>query len=402
MNKIGSGTSQESLGFKASCFPEATKFCNRKYYADYPEPIRILINLASAIFSGISEFFLLPFKFCSSRPLNSLKKTIVPSSPKKDDKSEGKLTIASTSCDSKLLLIPPPIGLTQEGILTSLFRELPALNSYNFDKNQQVALGLYWHMLPKQSGETYFYDEQENTPFKSREDWIEWRLSLDEPIHEESESKENNAREELGALYDAHLEPHNLTLKIAEMIAKRKIVITTPADEIMEIFNKYKVIQLRPLEHNTLVIGCGHGNHSWSCNGGGRMHLHEGADTVNIEIGMNPSVVAKWGLSQNNEYFSGKNYREILDEGPISLFMKDRLDNFFITAQLALRSDGSLFLPSHIKTIDYMDGEIDWDFFDSMKKIASQYGFFCSGYSHRHGQSRFVSDRWIRTGPEHL
>jgi spore coat protein U-like protein len=46
-----------------------------------------------------------------------------------------------------------------------------------------------------------------------------------------------------------------------------------------------------------LVIGCG-GNKIYN------KHKHTGADTVDMQLYMNPSVVAIWGWSQNNNTIS--------------------------------------------------------------------------------------------------
>jgi hypothetical protein len=101
--------------------------------------------------------------------------------------------------------------------------------------------------------------------------------------------------------------------------------------------------------HDTLVIGCGHGNHCWDTGGGGKTHLHLKADTLNIEMGMNPSVIALWGHRESNDYFSNHRYQLIADEGPISYFMNERIDDFFATAKAVLSDQGKLLIPDHLQ-----------------------------------------------------
>lgn len=193
-------------------------------------------------------------------------------------------------------VLPQPMPahpvLTPSDILTPLFNAVPELRNRNLTDSQLMALGLYFSMLPRPT---------------------RWNMFFDKPPIEQ-------ICEVLGVI--------------------ETISITTPAPEMLRIFNTFRVIQLRPLAHDVLVLGCGNEYND---------HDHSQADTVDMDMRANPSIIAIWGQPQTNDYFSGRNYRVIVDEGPLSVFAIGSspapLDEFFATSRLALRPNGFLVIP---------------------------------------------------------
>lgn len=108
--------------------------------------------------------------------------------------------------------------------------------------------------------------------------------------------------------------------------------ITNTQKNIVSIYNCYKVIQLRKLEkEKTLIVGCGNSpifmnnipiadkyRKQMMCSDNLAQflcdHSHKNCYTVNPDMGMNPSVVAEFGI--NNLFFIGKNtFNTIIFEG---------------------------------------------------------------------------------------
>lgn len=84
------------------------------------------------------------------------------SQPKGEEPSLSLPPLLSTVPISETLSpIPPSFShLTQEDVIQTLASSFPS--SQGLAQNELLALGLYWHMLPKKVGDIYFYAEQPN------------------------------------------------------------------------------------------------------------------------------------------------------------------------------------------------------------------------------------------------
>jgi hypothetical protein len=128
-------------------------------------------------------------------------------------------------------------------------------------------------------------------------------------------------------IFDQSGEPNLVFLQLLD--------IELPIEKIEEIFHKYSVIQLRPLQSERLVVGCGNlplqvgcrafhssvglmgfRRHQEFFTGYQRRHAHEGNDTIDIDIRMNPTVVGLFGKDRMTQFFQeqGKFYKEIEPE----------------------------------------------------------------------------------------
>jgi len=119
----------------------------------------------------------------------------------------------------------------------------------------------------------------------------------------------------------------------------QEIEIETTTADLIDLFNKFQVIQLRNLKSNTLVIGCGH----TACKAN-----HTEYDTLTEnELWRNPTIVAQWEKSSTAAYFEhiGKKYDRILDEGPALIFLSDQ--NYNTVMQRVLNKTGTLTIPDY-------------------------------------------------------
>ena len=88
----------------------------------------------------------------------------LPITPPATDSSKALESIISSPTEIQIA------DVSKAQILNNLFNAMPELRSSNLAENQLVALGLYFHMLPK-SGGTKFYSEKPGI-LQSREEFI--------------------------------------------------------------------------------------------------------------------------------------------------------------------------------------------------------------------------------------
>lgn len=179
---------------------------------------------------------------------------------------------------------PDPEGpVDKQKILQWVGEAIPG--SSELEESQRVALGLYYHML--------VYSDRDSPLSKVRD--------------------------------------------VASKIKKASVKITTGSDQMIELYNLYRVVELRPLAHDTLVIGCGHGFEN---------HNHEGTDTLDFDMGVNPSVVASWGSEGHKVYFKNRRHQVVIDEGIIAAICQSEvgtgLPAYFESARNALVVGGGL------------------------------------------------------------
>lgn len=100
--------------------------------------------------------------------------------------------------------------------------------------------------------------------------------------------------------------------------------ITTSIDNIEKIFKEFDIIVLRPPTKEKLILSCGNYITDSEC----RFYkshcgkdFHPDADTVDVNIGMNPNIVADLSTSHFYDYLMSlnKTYNEIVAEGGYTL-----------------------------------------------------------------------------------
>lgn len=175
---------------------------------------------------------------------------------------------------------------------------------------------------------------------------------------------------------------------------KSELKINSDIQTIKNLYQKYKIIQLRKLTTETkLIIGCGNGPVFWGSlpillkfqkilygrviNKTGDKynsdHSHINCYTINPDIGMNPSVVGEFGISDFK--FLPKNYfEEIIFEG----FMLDPESNknTIQTILYLLKPNGSVgqFKKINNKLCHPTGLEISDDLINSYKIFFDNYG----------------------------
>jgi hypothetical protein len=89
--------------------------------------------------------------------------------------------------------------------------------------------------------------------------------------------------------------------------ALRTLDIALSFSEIEKVWSEYNLIMLRPLTHDTLILGCGNepkfspNFDDFSARKDQEAHRHPDADTIDIDIGINPTIVANF---DNQKLFS--------------------------------------------------------------------------------------------------
>src|SRR5262249_54433435 len=103
-------------------------------------------------------------------------------------------------------------------------------------------------------------------------------------------------------------------------------------------------ILLRPLQFDSLMLGCGWGK--CGLDTVAQPFAHKDIDTVNCDIEFNPSVICFWGDEKQCAFFK-KRYKFIYDEGPIITFIDNAA--FYRCCTIALQSEDSyIVLGGHL------------------------------------------------------
>jgi hypothetical protein len=114
----------------------------------------------------------------------------------------------------------------------------------------------------------------------------------------------------------------------SDMINKQKLLsqlhVTIPIDDVYSVYERFHVVQLRPLAHDTLILSCGNipTEARWAGKSESRKrHAHADADTVDSDVGMSPTVVANLEDSGFFDYLEsiGKKYQHIKTEAGYEL-----------------------------------------------------------------------------------
>ncbi len=108
------------------------------------------------------------------------------------------------------------------------------------------------------------------------------------------------------------------------------LTIDLPLEQIKEVFEKYHVIQLRPIEDSSdLLIGCGNRPVNPHYQNGGHDHL--GMVTINPKLSMNPTIVAAFGYDDGLNHILPRHHFENLHaeattiSDHISIFMQSKV-----------------------------------------------------------------------------
>jgi len=122
--------------------------------------------------------------------------------------------------------------------------------------------------------------------------------------------------------------------------------VTASKDQIIDIYLRYnRLILLRPLQSDSLMIGCGWGK--CGLDQASQPPVHQNVDSVNILLEQNPSAICFWGDEQQCAFFE-KRYKFIYDEGPVVSFLHDQRA-FYQCCKSALQSDDSyIILGNHL------------------------------------------------------
>lgn len=257
--------------------------------------------------------------------------------------------------------------LSEKAIIARVLKDIPVLKKWHLSKIHTVALGLLYHAMKDKNHPSFITEE------------LQPNLEFDETA---------------AAMHAIEFDIDIQTLKVKcaqyhDPIARIKrlknymegICIEMSSEEMIDAFNKYGIVQLRPVQHfsDVLVLGCGN-TPSNRCHYRGKdeSHDHMQADTVNIHIDMNPSVVAFWGYESNDAFFTRKQhkYRLIVDEGPICAFLNSQghIDQFFRAVRGSLQPQGYLALPSHAMSFSIPPDFVRSDN-SSMKETAQKQNF---------------------------
>lgn len=135
-------------------------------------------------------------------------------------------------------------------------------------------------------------------------------------------------------------------------MTKDLLIVETTSSEILDTYiNFNKLILLRPLISDTLILGCGLGRCRSDCtNPTLKSYFHDGLDTIDMSLDMNPSALCFWGNDAQTQFFKDR-YLAIYDEGPIISFIQDK-DSFWNSCTVSLNKDSStspiVVIASHI------------------------------------------------------
>ena len=150
----------------------------------------------------------------------------------------------------------------------------------------------------------------------STEETIESKEIRDRPVWN-NQAIQSKLKSIWGNFYQGKATPHFLAsfknmLKINKSNANKnlnefvsQLNITTSIDIIEELFNRFNIISLRSLTKDKLILSCGNYITDSECKYF-KSHcgkdVHQDADTVDINIGMNPNIIAD--LSSSGFYAS--------------------------------------------------------------------------------------------------
>jgi hypothetical protein len=123
---------------------------------------------------------------------------------------------------------------------------------------------------------------------------------------------------------------------IFDTVHRKQLLVEATSDDTLNAYVTYnRLILLRPLKFDVLMLGCGLGQ--CRADEGKRVppYAHENEDTVDIRLEMNPSVICFWGEASQITFFSDR-YIFIYDEGPIIGFIEDK-QSFWTACSTALK-----------------------------------------------------------------
>jgi len=178
--------------------------------------------------------------------------------------------------------------------------------------------------------------------------YMNWqRVDINEDELKFGENKKASFQESFCATFRGDYDSNECATQIRKVIRQNRLDVHASEEEILEAYIKYnRLILLRPLRSEVLLLGCGWGE----CrNDSKSSYAHSEVDTVNILLSMNPSVLCFWGEESQTGFFKDR-YSIIYDEGPIIAFLKDK-KAFWDSCATALKKTAdhvSVVVASHI------------------------------------------------------
>jgi len=140
-----------------------------------------------------------------------------------------------------------------------------------------------------------------------------------------------------------------------------RLNITIPPDEMREIFNQYKIIALRRLEHEQLTLCCGNFPIASPCATTSKdeyhgNHPHSNQDTCDLELLMNPSIVADMHSPSLIKYIATQKHQYKHIEAEYMNFCEfddqERLEQSFTFLQKLLQLNGTYAHTDSTEIID--------------------------------------------------
>lgn len=278
-----------------------------------------LIGSGTGVF-GITAFYILPRLIFAHRKKPSFPKEITNQQvfPPTASNTDPKPILSKTTKADPLPTTPEPCSpkkkehlrqLTQQ-ILEKIDNCLPSLKS--FSKTQRTVIALYIlnysYQLLHTEQDIGVFDEGAHDSFMDR--FCEACTSQKADIF--SLSKLNDY-------------PLLCADEIRDVIkSSAKLTVEVSEDEILEAYITYnRLILLRPLKSDVLMLGCGWGRCRFEEKGQSEHFTHADVDTVNVRLNFNPSVICFWGDPSQCLYFQNR-YSLIYDEGPIVGFIENK------------------------------------------------------------------------------
>jgi len=153
-----------------------------------------------------------------------------------------------------------------------------------------------------------------------------------------------------------------------------RLTITIPPKEMKEIFHQYGIIALRRLELANLTACCGNSpiySSTMKIEYLSNCHEHAGQDTCDIDLLMNPSIVANMNSPKFIEYIASQKYQYLHVKGEhknmFTFKPEERLEESYIFLQKILQLNGTY---SHTYSTEITDDQ--W--VNTIQQTAKKYG----------------------------
>ncbi len=107
----------------------------------------------------------------------------------------------------------------------------------------------------------------------------------------------------------------SIAFQLSQMIKTMRLDVEASIEKIIDAYCNYdRIILLRPLKSDVLILGCGQGTCSQDRGRPLNEPYHAHQDTIDRKIDRNPSVICSWGNMSQMKYFKDQ-YLTIYEEG---------------------------------------------------------------------------------------